>query len=537
MLRSLRVCLVVAWGLVGCQPSAREAPHSPAVEAPTGGVATLSAALEGPAEVAGAAPGTPGPTRSVARLAAAARPASVDGSDIPYNGNDNGADVLLQGFHWTSKDFNQNNQRWYAHMKSLLPDIKADFTVVWLPPPASSADGQGYMPADWANLSTPYGSAQELKALIAALHGARPPVKAIADIVINHRSAKSQCSNGVWDQYNYSSFGLGGPDFMDHSLDVIQDGGGKGDNDHMLSGANEGNWSHNGHSYGNEDFSGSSDLNHWNSATRNTVKAWLKWLKLTQNAGFDGWRYDMIGGYDPTFLGEYNFDSQPYLSVGEKPTGDRQTLADMVNRSGNQTMAFDFPMRDSLARALGDIDHMHGNDLGNAGTDNTESGLIGWWSNAAVTFVNNHDTQPNHETVGRTFPWGASGSTSGVTTQAAYAYILTHPGIPSVFIFDWKDRGPDLTHAIDNLIKIRKANGVRRQSRVHIDKAEDGLYAAYVGAQNGEQLAVKIGKAGWQNYESWVPNPALGLAQAYTRFEASGHAYCVYFKNAVAISN
>ena len=84
---------------------------------------------------------------------------------------------------------------------SLVPEIKAEFTAVWLPPPASSADGQGYMPADWANLSTPYGSAQELKALIAALHAASPRVKAIADIVINHRSAKAQCSNGVWDQY------------------------------------------------------------------------------------------------------------------------------------------------------------------------------------------------------------------------------------------------------------------------------------------------------------------------------------------------
>ena len=48
------------------------------------------------------------------------------------------------------------------------------------------------------------------------------------------------------------------------------------------------------------------------------------------------------------------------------------------------------------------------NELGNAGTDDTENGLIGWWSNVAVTFVNNHGIQPSHETVGRsTFPWGA----------------------------------------------------------------------------------------------------------------------------------
>jgi hypothetical protein len=392
------------------------------------------------------------------------------------------------------------------------------------------------MPSDWANLNTPYGSAQDLKTLIVSLHKGNPPVKVIADIVINHRAAKQQCHNGIWDQYNFASFGMGGPDFMDHTVDVIGNNNMKGDNEHMLSGANEGTWSHNGHTYSNEDFGGSSDINHWNFATRNTIKAWLKWLKDPVNAGFDGWRYDMIGGYDPAFLGEYNYDSQPYLSVGEKPTGDRQMLADMINRSGNQTMVFDFPMRDSLARALADVNHMYGGELGQAGSENTENGLIGWWSNVAVTLVNNHDIQPDHQTVGRAvFPWGVPGSNSGVTTQAAYAYILTHPGIPSIFIFDWKDRGPDLTNAIDNLIKIRQANKVTRQSRVYVDKAEDGLYAAYIGVKSGEQLAVKIGKTGWKNYESWSPNPALGLTEAYTQFEQMGHAYCVYYKNKVPI--
>lgn len=524
--RNLRVYLVVACGLFGCRHSSTTEPQlALADEAPR---ATPVASPLQNAVLASASPPAP---------ASEAKPRSADGSDIPYNGNDDGTDVLLQAFSWTSKDYNEHNQRWYGHLTSLVPEITASFSAVWLPPPASSADGQGYMPSDWANLGTPYGSAQELRALIAALHRARPQVKAIADIVINHRSAKSTCSNGVWDQYGYSSFGMGHPDFMDHTVDVIDEEGRKGDNDHMHSGANEGTWSHNGRTYSNEDFGGSSDLNHYNHATRATVKAWLAWLESPLNAGFDGWRYDMIGGYDPAFLGEYNFASKPYLSVGEKPAGERQVLADMVNRSGNQTMVFDFPMRDALARALGDIHHMYGNELGDAGTENTEKGLIGWWSNVAVTLVNNHDIQPNHETVGRgTFPWGVSGSTSGVSTQAAYAYILTHPGIPSVFILDWKERGPELTRAIDNLIQIRKANGVTRQSRVYIDKAEDGLYSAYVGAPNGEQLAVKIGKRGWQNYDDWTPNPNLGLAQVFTRHEDSGHAYSVYYKNEVAIS-
>jgi hypothetical protein len=87
---------------------------------------------------------------------------------------------------------------------------------------------------------------EELNELIVALHGASPPVKAIAHIVINHRSAKEQCNNGVWDQYNYSNVGMGGPDFMDHTVDVIQSNGTKGDNDHMRSDANEGSWGRSG---------------------------------------------------------------------------------------------------------------------------------------------------------------------------------------------------------------------------------------------------------------------------------------------------
>jgi alpha-amylase len=483
-------------------------------------------------EPSGAAAARPGARANRSTLA---RSSATDPSDIPFNGNDNGKDVLLQGFHWTSKNYNADKKTWYGYLESLAPDIRADFTAVWLPPPSSSADGQGYMPSDWANLDTPYGSAKALRSLIGAFHDGQPSVKAIADIVINHRAAKAKCGKGVWDQYDYASFGMGGPDFMDHSVDWIGDNL-KGDNDHMLSGANEGAWSHNGRTYSNEDFGGSSDINHWNYATRNTIKAWLKWLKDPANAGFDGWRFDMIGGYDPGFLGEYNYESQPYLSVGEKPTGERQMLSDMVNRSGNQTMVFDFPMRDSLGRALGDINHVYGDQLGQAGKENSENGLIGWWSNVAMTLVNNHDIQPDHQTVGRAvFPWGVPGSTAGVTTQAAYAYILTHPGIPSVFIYDWRDRGPGLTNAIDNLIKIRQANNVTRQSRVYVDKAEDGVYAAYVGAKNGEQLAIKIGKSGSGNYENWVPNASLGLKETFTKFEPSGHAYCVFYKNKVAL--
>lgn len=454
------------------------------------------------------------------------------GTDISYNGNDaTGKDIILQAFHWGSHNGAGTNT-WYDHLNSQAATIGGLFPVVWLPPPSATADQQGYMPSDWANLSSRYGTQTDLKDLIVALHNRS--VKVLADIVVNHRSARAQCSLGNWDVYNYSSFGMGGPDFMNWNVDVVGDGGKKNDSSHMTSGATEGSWSWGGRSYGNEDFGGSCDINHWNSATRNTIKSWLNWLKNASNAGFDGWRFDMIGGYDPAYLGEYNFGTSPYLSVGEKPTGDRQMLADMVNRSGNQTMVFDFPMRDALASALWDTGHMWGQNLGAVNQANSNYGLIGWWSQAAVTMVNNHDIQPGHETVGRsTFAWGLT--SKGVTTQAAYAFILTHPGVPSVFYMDWQDRGADLRKCINNIIRIRQANNVKKASRVWVARAEDGLYAAYIGDQNAEQVAIKIGKQGWNNYETWVPGSSLGLTRAYTQWESGGHAYTVYYKNAVTI--
>lgn len=465
--------------------------------------------------------------------------ASRSGSDIAYNGNDNGRDVVLQAFHWNANSASVPQGNWYLHLQSLAPEIRSLFSAVWLPPPSSSAAPQGYMPSDWANLNSAYGSAQNLRDLLTAFRTGTPRVYTLADIVVNHRSAFSQGPTGVWDQYNFPSFPMSFWDFMDQSVDVIGNGGVKSNANVMVSGVHEGSWSIGGRTYWNEDFSGSPDINHWNAGTRGVVSSWLGWLKNVANAGFDGWRFDMIGGYDPAYLGEYNLASSPYLSVGEKPTGgdgaSRQLLADIVNRSGNRTMVFDFAMRASLESAFADVNNFYGQNIAQANAANSNYGLVGWWSHAAMTFVNNHDMQPGHTSVGQPFPWGTAGSTQGLSTQAAYAFILTHPGIPKVFFMDWKDRGSGLTTAINNLIRIRQANNVHRGSRVWVARAENGLYAAYIGDENNEQVAIKIGKSGWGNYEGWVPAGSLGLNQAFTRWEAGGHAFTVFYKNAVPL--
>ena len=456
---------------------------------------------------------------------------SNSGSDIPYNGSDSAIEVMLQAFKWLSKN-GKNGTNWYTYLYNQRSTLKTYFDIIYMNPPSVSADGYGYMPSDWANLNSAYGSQSTLKSLISYFNSYGK--KVIADIVVNHRSARAQCPHGVWCKYDYASFGMTSINFIHGPYDTVNDSGGKSCGTCMTSGYSEGSWSYGGRTYWNEDFTGSCDLNHWYSGTRTIVKNWLRWLKNTSNAGFHGWRWDMVGGYDPAYLGEYNDYSTPYLSVGEKPTGDTQALCDWVNRSGNKTMMFDFAMRDALYSAMVDYNHMYGNYLATATGENKNSGLVGWWSNAAVTFIHNHDIDLDHHSVGRnTFPWG--GDYRGITTQCAYAFILTHPGIPAVFIQDWEDRGTDLRKTINNLIKIRKANNVGKWSRVWVDRREDGLYAAYIGVANGEQLAIKIGKQGWSNYENWRPNSSLGLTNAYTKYETGKHAFCVYYKNAVTL--
>ena len=49
---------------------------------------------------------------------------------------------------------------------------------------------QGYLPQDYENLNTAYGSEADLRRCVAALR--RRGLKALADVVINHRCAQQQ---------------------------------------------------------------------------------------------------------------------------------------------------------------------------------------------------------------------------------------------------------------------------------------------------------------------------------------------------------
>ena len=95
-----------------------------------------------------------------------------------------------------------------------------------------------------------------------------------------------------------------------------------------------------------------------------------------------------------------------------------------------------------------------------------------------------------------------------------YAYILTHPGTPSVFWDHYFDWGDDLKNQIKALLRARDDAGIHARSKLEIVAATDQVYAALVG----ENLAVKLGNDGW--------SPSGGGWNV----AASGNEWCVWIK-------
>src|SRR5690606_13786833 len=73
---------------------------------------------------------------------------------------------------------------------------------------------------------------------------------------------------------------------------------------------------------------GARDLDRTSAELRAGVKEYLQRLR---QFGYRGWRYDMVKGFAPGYVDEYNFDSQPTFAVGEYWDGDPYVLTQWVD--------------------------------------------------------------------------------------------------------------------------------------------------------------------------------------------------------------
>jgi alpha-amylase len=172
-----------------------------------------------------------------------------------------------------------------------------------------------------------------------------------------------------------------------------------------------------------------------------------------------------------------------------------------------------------------------GNGIGMIG--DTTDGLP--WKNRAVTFTENHDT--GYRTAEDGSPEKDHRFDSFANTwevEQAYAYILTHPGVPCVYWKHYFDWGAELSGRIRALVNARKVAGVKSGSRLHTQNnaLAAGVYAAMVEGTRG-RLFVRIGGgdsdwepgrsdyrgyrdyahgAGWKVWVSLPGNPAVNQA-------------------------
>jgi alpha-amylase len=74
-----------------------------------------------------------------------------------------------------------------------------------------------------------------------------------------------------------------------------------------------------------------------------------------------------------------------------------------------------------------------------------------------------------------------------------YAYILTHPGTPTVFYDHFYQEKDGLRKSILELMALRKKHGINCRSKVTVKKAASEVYAATID----DKIAMKIGPGDW----------------------------------------
>jgi alpha-amylase len=368
-------------------------------------------------------------------------------------------DVMLQAFYWDSF----TDSKW-TNLNSKAAEISSNFSLVWLPPSGNcqSTGSMGYAPVYWFDQNSSFGTQAELKTLITSLKAKGS--KAIADVVVNHRSGVSNWTNFPTETYNAVTYSMGPAQIC--STDEVKYEAGQA----TPTGAPD----------TGTDFDGSRDLDHTSTIVRDNIKGYLQFLK--NEMGYSGWRYDMTKGFSASYVNEYNTAAANYFSVGEFWDGSYDLCKAWVNNCSNNSTTFDFPMKYALNSSI----YSGGMNLNNlvwAYNGFQPAGLIHHpdTKRYAVTFVDNHDT----------YVVGNPSKFSG-NVLAAYAFLMGSPGVPSVLLAHWND----YKAAISAMIYARRAVQLHSESAITVNQTAANIYVATATGKNGT-LIVKIGSGSY----------------------------------------
>ncbi len=361
--------------------------------------------------------------------------------------------TLIQYFEWYLPE---DTAHWRRAAEDAGHLAAMGYTGVWLPPAYKAAGGVkdvGYGVYDLYDLGefnqkgsipTKYGTKEEYIAAIRALQNAGLTV--LGDMVLNHRMGADDrervmakaCLPGdrdqetgvekpivAWTKFTFPGRGGKYSDFQwdhTHFSGVDWDDGEKKSQIWLLNGQE---WEDEvDQENGNYDYLMGADLDMDNPEVIAELDRWGLWYLET--TGVDGFRMDAVKHIRFTFFTHWLEElrqktGRELWTMGEYWHSDVLALTNFLDRSGNVMSLFDVPLHFKLAQASSGWGQFDMRTL-------FEGTLVDQRPTRAVTFVDNHDTQPGQ---------ALQSWVQGWFKPLAYALILLRQeGTPCVFYGD-----------------------------------------------------------------------------------------------------
>ncbi|KAI8613574.1 glycoside hydrolase superfamily, partial [Chytriomyces sp. MP71] len=468
--------------------------------------------------------------------------------------------ILFQGFDWTLTTTVGSGQ----YYSSWTPDrfntlVSAGVDYMWLPPPANSgvfdqSTNAGYLPRELDNLNSAWGTSDQLQTLVNALSS--NGIGSVYDAVFNHRvGATDWCSfeNPNWPSWYTTK----DDEACDHTINP-----GTCSNP-FSSPASNGCSAYNTDS--GEIVPYARDMDFKNPDVITAYQKYQCNLRAadSHNVPYVGSRFDFVRGYSKQALqsfaatwtdtstcdtiapGSKNSAIQQQFCVVENwpssiyKTCDVLTLQSFLNEivgyiSGVNCAAFDFITKLALTCAI------NNNQFELLSANGKPPGLIGTMPLQSVTFADNHDTGDSgiFGDGQRLMPFDLKKAGNNATYASmllmANAYVLTHPGIPSIYyphLMTFQTLG--MNTLVQKLGHVRSQLGIKSNAGVRIvtaSSASGNLYAAYINpdpsVSSAFTVAVKIGDADW--CPSFTETPAKSGSDCAGTVVVSGPDFAVW---------
>ena len=389
------------------------------------------------------------------------------------------SDVMMQAFEWDTPA----DGGYYKFLKENAKKIKdAGIDALWLPPMCKGGGDQdvGYGIYDLWDLGefdqkgtvrTKYGTKEELLEAIDELH--KNNIKAYADVVLNHKGnadfeeefmarmvdqnnrAKDvsedmkikawtgfdfsgragKYSNFVWHYYHFT-----GVDY-DANTDTKAIFRVLGDGKYWDEGVSD--------EKGNFDYLMNADIDHSHPEVKEEIFKWVDWFM--DQTGVDGFRYDALKHISDEFI--YDLSNhimekkkEDFYLFGEYWQYDEGQIDGYLDDTDWKIDLFDVPLHFHFAEAS----KSNGNyDMRNI-FNNT---IVKNHPLQAVTFVDNHDSQPGQSLDSWVDDW---------FKEIAYSLILFRKdGYPCIFAGDYyglkgEIKKDPLKEMIDKMLNVRK---------------------------------------------------------------------------------